>query len=254
MGKLKWSELFKGAISIAENGFRVQDYFAHSLHAYRDLIKNSNLRSTFEGLKEGQILKRPDLARTLRTLSKEGAESFYRGGIAKDLLHDLKRHGSILTERDFTNYKARVSESTASYLPQGDLKLFTTQLPSSGPVLEYILNIMFGYKDLYPLEGRSSESSAALFYHRFIESLKFAYSKRTLLGDPQFDMVDKVLAELRDDDFVDATRKRIIDDRTFEPAHYGQVFAVTDNHGTAHVSVIDKEGNAVAAGSTVNLL
>ncbi len=62
------------------------------------------------------------------------------------------------------------------------LKAFTTLAPSSGPILAFILNIMSGYN--FHSNDLNSIEKAGIFYHRLIETFKFAFAKRSQLGDP----------------------------------------------------------------------
>jgi gamma-glutamyltranspeptidase/glutathione hydrolase/leukotriene-C4 hydrolase len=115
------------------------------------------------------------------------------------------------------------------------------------------MKLMERYDDLYPNSGKSLQKSA-LFYHRLIETFKYAYSYRTLLGDYKFDDVNDVIKNLTSDEFIDNIRKSIDDTKTYSinSGRYGNTIHVVEDHGTAHVSVIDKFGNAAAVSSTIN--
>lgn len=202
--------------------------------------------------KQGEIFRWPELAQTLREVAAGGAGLFYNGSVMNKMVADLRRQGAIITQRDFMTYSPRVYQALEVRMSERNMTMFGVRPPGSGALLGFILNIMSGYKDLYP-EATRTEQDAALFFHRLIESFKFAYAKRMQMGDEQFDDVKSLVDELTSEEFAKRTRAQIRDDKTFPAAHYGTVHAVADDHGTAHVSVVDQYGNAVAATSSVNL-
>ena len=114
---------------------------------------------------------------------------------------------------------------------------------------------MAKYNDLYP-EAYTDYKKASLFYHRLMESFKFAFANRQYLGDPHFDDTTKYVDRLQNEDYINAVLKKIVDDKTFDAKdteHYDKSLGQTFDAGTAHLSVLDSEGNAVAITATVNL-
>ena len=223
--------------------------------------------------KDGDTMIRADLAETFRRLAKDGAGSFYNGSVRDDMLADLaelnKLDGdpnsvsTLLTSEDFRVYQPRVYESLAVPLsgpitetqPQGgNWTLYSVRPPGSGALIGFMLNVMSGYRDIYGSATRKSEDDSALFYHRLIETFKYAYAKRMEFGDELFDhnvkfLVDQIITQK----FAERTRAAIDDSRTYEPSHYGTVSVMKNDHGTAHVSVVDSEGNAAAVSTTINM-
>lgn len=93
-----------------------------------------------------------------------------------------------------------------------------------------------------------------------METFKYAYAKRMMLGDDKFDDVKDTISNLTSSEFISYVHKRIDDGKTFpaydpitNTSHYNVSFYIKDDHGTAHVSVMDKWGNAAAVTTTVNL-
>ena len=114
-----------------------------------------------------------------------------------------------------------------------------------------ILKVMEKYDDLYPKAGKTFDKSL-LFYHRLIETFKYAYSYRLRLED-SLD-INQLLPNFTTDSFAEQIRNSIDDSKTYpiESGRYGNNIKITEDKGTAHVSVVDREGNAVAISSTIN--
>lgn len=155
---------------------------------------------------------------------------------------------------ELVNYKPREEESFKMNLPN-NLTLHSVNLPGSGPLLGLILNIIMQYPDL----GNGDTMIQSIhFFHRFAEAMKFAYAKRQLLGDIKFeDDVANLVANISSDFFAHHIMNKIKDSETSNHPNYyfesGPTVKLTrDDHGTAAMSVIDKYGNAVSVGSTVN--
>ena len=133
------------------------------------------------------------------------------------------------------------------------MSLHTLPLPGTGTLLSFIMKVMENFDDLYPNAFKSLNTSV-LFYHRLLETYKFAFSRRLLLGDDNFEDVSEVMANLSSQNFIDYIHNKIDDKKTFEePDHYGAEVYMSEDHGTSHVSIIDKYGNAAAVSSTVNM-
>lgn len=268
-GNIPWERLFKDAINFAENGFPVGNHLEEAMSQRRNFImehehlKNVYVNSETEELyKHGEIFKQPQLAETLRNLSlAQDPHQYFYEEIAAKILYDLYEQNDfpnqkpILTAKDFTSYEI-IEEDAYSFDIKDGIKLHTNKLPGSGAVLSFILRIMLHPKfhHLYP-NAKNDYNEAVLFYHRLMEAYKFAYSRRMYLGDDRFDNCTNVLSQLTSKDYIDKIVEKINDATTY-PSKSGfydvDSFQELD-HGTAHVSVLDKHGNAVAASTTVNL-
>ncbi|KAJ3603904.1 hypothetical protein NHX12_028645 [Muraenolepis orangiensis] len=201
--------------------------------------KNGNL------LQVGDIIKFEKLADTLEVVAQQGADAFYNGKIAKDLIGDLLLEGSKLTMEDLAFYKARVSDAWNTSM--GEYQLHLAPPPSGGVLLGLILNIMKGY-DLTPESLRGEQK--ALTYHRFVEACKFANSLKKYARDPHFNSA--VMAEkMTKESFADRLRGLISSGRSHGAQYYNTTPSMP-SVGTTHVSVLDQEGMAVAVTSTIN--
>lgn len=109
----------------------------------------------------------------------------------------------------------------------------------------FILNLLKGY-DL---------KHDALSYHRITEAFKFAYAKRTVLGDEPSDEILEMMQNLTSVGYADEIRKLINDEVTSQSFEfYGAKYEAVDDHGTAHLSILMPNGDAIAATATINYL
>lgn len=252
-GKCSWSDLFAPSIRLARDGFLVPKELARRIERFAaDIRADPVLSNTWAPggvpLKEGELLKRPALARTLESISLHGADEFYTGALAKQMVDFIQQKNGLLTLEDFEDYEALWKESI-----EGTYRGFQVQsvaAPASGAVLIQALNILEGY-DL------AHEGNTPLNAHRFIETLKHVYASRILLGDPQFPNVTDMATfeqKMISKDHAKALRDSIQDEHTYPWRHYinGSDFDPIRDHGTTHVSVMDEDGMSVAATSTAS--
>ena len=202
----------------------------------------------------GDTLSNPKLANALKIISKEGADAFYarNGTFTQKIVDEINNEGGIIKIEDLTNYKPKWGKPVESKLFTGD-SLYTFPLPATGNIITFILNILNGFK----IEGQSIDyhNENKLYYHRLIEAFKFAFAKRTKLGDETTEEVLSTLKELESLEFAENIRLKIDDDKTFDDfAHYGTNTSNVVDHGTGHISVLAPNGDAVALTSTINIV
>jgi len=217
--------------------------------------------------KHVEIMRQPRLAQTLKILSRSNdPHKLFYERIAKVILQDIKNQANewdgkqpILTEQDFNEYQPDVTKMvvTAS-LTRGNLHHHTVPIPGSGLILSFILRVMEKYND-YSQASKSLEGSIK-FFHRLMETYKHAYAKRMMLGDDNFEDVQDTIGDLTSQDFIDYVHSRIDDTKTYPAVdkitntnHYNVSYYMKDDHGTSHICVVDKWGNAAAVTTTVNL-
>ncbi|CAK8693136.1 unnamed protein product [Clavelina lepadiformis] len=261
-GKLPWKDLFEPSIKIAEEGYVVGTAHARgiALTAPNILDRDLNLWPVFTNLdgslkKAGDTVRRPQLAATLRTIADKGADVFYRGSLASDIVADLRdvyvlKPGgeSIMTETDLDNYRTNVKP--ALNVTFGDFSLFAPGPPASGSVLALILNILDGYnftpKDM-------DEDRQMLTYHRMIEAFRFAYARRSWLGDDRTNKnITEVAINMTSKLYAESLRLKINDSFTQEPGYYDEQFVLPDDRGTSHLCVVGPGGHAVSMTSSIN--
>ncbi|XP_052857601.1 scoloptoxin SSD14 isoform X2 [Drosophila gunungcola] len=250
-GRLPWKTLFQPTIDLCRHGILVSRYLAGVLQREEERIRSEPSMAeifinpkTDAVYKQGEIMYRHTLAETLEIIADEGAQVIYGGGrVGRKLVEDIQAMGGIITEEDLQKYDVRWELPLVARF-NGGYKLFTSPLPTSGAVLTFILNVM---EPLYT-------SNTDKYWQRLIETFKHAYGHRTNLGDIHFEAdVQEVYENLIDPAFAAEIRELILDDRTFQDyAYYGANFANEEDHGTAHISVLAPNGDAISVTSTIN--
>lgn len=260
-GRLNWSDLFEDSINLAENGFPTVEHLSfalrdmtHAKYISPPLAKILTNNATGEYYKEGETMYQHELAQTLRRIRDNGVAEFYNGTTGKLFIDDLKKQGGKMTMDNLNRYRAEVGHAT-EFKIDDDLLVLTQPVPGSGIVLGIILRIMkeLGYyKNLKP---KSDSEASSLYYHHLTEAFKFAYAQRAALEDDPDDpkRMEALLAKITSDKFIQSAAQKITDDKTHSSDYYGGLEYFQEDHGTAHTSIVDPEGNSVAITTSVNL-
>jgi gamma-glutamyltranspeptidase / glutathione hydrolase len=242
-GKLPWKRLVGPAVALARDGFMVTDGLSRSLKsAMRQMQKYPASVAQFSKAgvpyETGDVLKQPELARTLERIATQGPAGFYEGETALALEKEMLANGGMITREDLKNYKAvRRTPVTGTY--RGYEVISMPPVSSGGIGLIEMLNVLEGY-DL----AATGPASAATV-HLMTEAMKRSYSDRArYLGDPGF-VKDMPLTRLMSKDYATELRKTIDLKRTkpsspttFEWSH--------ESDETTHISVVDGDRNAVS--------
>ncbi|KAB1199976.1 Gamma-glutamyltranspeptidase 2 [Morella rubra] len=211
------------------------------------ILADTGLRDVFTSngslLQPGDICHNKKLAQTLRTISKFGPWAFYNGSIGCKLISDVQKIGGILTVKDLKRYRVKLKEPISANIL--GLNILGMPPPSGAPPMILLLNILAQY--VIP-----SGVSGSLGVHREIEALKHVLSVRMNLGDPDYVDVSKVLSDMLSPKFAKELKKTIYDNMTFDPDHYGGRWNQIHDHGTSHISIVDRERNAISMTTTVN--
>lgn len=252
--KLPFTTLIQPAIDLAEKGFIISQREASSLNSLQaDLKKFNTVMPVFVksvnpiaiGWKEGDTLVQTDLANTLKRIRNKGAKGFYEGETAKLLVEEMKRGGGIITFDDLKNYKAKFREPHV--FDYKGYKIVGMPMPSSGGLLLHQMLKMIENRNIAAMGFQSVQATQLM-----TEVERRAYADRAeYMGDADFYKVPvKAL-----------TNEKYLLDRMkdYDPAKAGTSTAVKPGQAsmyesaeTTHLSVIDKDGNAVSVTTTLN--
>ena len=189
------------------------------------------------------LLRQPELERTLQRLADSGHIGFYGGETARRLLEGVRAAGGIWSERDLREYQ--VIERQPLRFPLADgRELISAPPPSAGGVA--IAQSLAMLQQLPWQKAGDVQRS-----HYVAEVLRRAYRDRGLLGDP--DQVRSPLSQLLDSGYLRGLAKGIQLQTATPSSSLPPAPAWREGDHTTHFTVIDAQGNAVAATLSINL-
>lgn len=240
------------AAALAQQGFPIDAAYAERL------IESAPQLAAFEAskaiflhpdgspLRQGEVLRQPDLARTYLGIAKLGIPYFYSGPFSVATVEWLGTHGGLVSQADFGLYKIGLRETTTT-LYRGRAVVGFGPPSSGGVAVAEILNILENF-DL-----KSLGTNSANLIHVVSESMKLAFADRAFwLGDPDFTKVPRGLGSKL---YSAQLAKRISMDRvTPVRQHSVPPAPLQDYFGkhTTHFSTADAAGNWVACTATIN--
>jgi len=248
-GKLSFNKLIQPAIDLAEKGFVLTEKEASSLNSIQNDLKQYNtLMPVFvkeSRWKAGDTLLQIDLANTLKRIRDTGEKGFYEGETARLIVEEMKKGGGIITPQDLKNYKAKFRDPHVF-----DYKGYTIvgmPMPSSGGILVHQMMKMIEDKNIGAM-GFQTPASVQLMAE--VERRAFA-DRAEYMGDADFYKVPEKL--LVSDDYLQQRMKDYVagiagDSKKIQPGNLPK----KESEETTHLSVIDKDGNAVAVTTTLN--
>jgi gamma-glutamyltranspeptidase / glutathione hydrolase len=248
-GSLPLSRTLAPAIRIAREGFPVYGRLARGYQARRAVMERyPGTREVFLAtgapLQEGDVLRQPDLARTLELLAEKGFDGFYRGEVAAGLVAGVNAEGGQWNAEELAAYA--VKEREPIRFRYRDWEVVTAPPPSSGGIaLAQMLQILQGW-DLQAMDEAART-------HLVVESMRRAFRDRTFyLGDPDFVQVPQRL--LTSPDYAAGLRATINPARATPSDLLSGEATPLEGDDTTHFSIIDAHGNRVGGTQTVNLL
>jgi gamma-glutamyltranspeptidase / glutathione hydrolase len=274
-GTMTFAQVLQPAIDLAENGFPLSERGASYIAGSKKILKYPTTVKIYlpngRPPKAGEILKNPDLARTLKKLVeaekenqskgrhealKAARDRFYKGDIARDLAAFSEANGGLFRYEDFADYTAEV-ETPVSINYRG-YQIYKNPSASQGPAELIALNLLEGF-DLKAMGHNSPD-----FLHTSVEAIKLAMADREkYLGDMDFIKIpyDGLLSK----DYARARRKLIdpehasLDLRPGSPEQFAansevlrrpahEVLSGNAGHDgdTSYIAVVDKDHNMVS--------
>jgi gamma-glutamyltranspeptidase / glutathione hydrolase len=267
-GSLSWAELFDPAIRLAEEGFELSPRLQGQLDRHATLPLDPIARSLYydedgEAHPVGYLLRNPALAEVLRRIAQEGPDAFYHGPVAEDIVARVQGHPErpgAMTVEDLARYPEEDFSREALCSPWREYRLCGFPPPSSGHLA---IGQILGILDELDLPGDPLDDGvpSAEWLHAYMEASRLAFADRALyVADPAF--VDPPAGNwesLLDPSYLQ-TRARLVGPESMGEAEAGDpgavaflpgVHPVQPDRGTSHLSLVDREGNAVAMTMTI---
>ena len=258
-GRLPWKRLFDPAIRLADEGFFVSPRLNKMIRRAKGLDAIPATRRYFltadgRPLPVGTRLRNPAYAETLRRIADGGADAFYTGEIAADIVAAVRnapRNPGLLAMPDLAGYRAKTRAPLCR--PYREVRICGMPPPTSGGVaVLQILGLLEGF-DMGALGPGSADA-----VHLFTQASRLAYAdRRVYLADSDF--VDVPVAGLLDSGYLAARRKLIDPSRDMGKAIAGRPPGATarlpgealELVSTSHLSVVDADGNAVSMTTSI---
>ena len=245
--KLPFAKLIQPAINLAEKGFAITESEARSLNNYRDeFIKYNTISPAFvkdQPWKAGDTLIQKDLANTLKRIRDKGQKGFYEGKTAELIVAEMQRGNGMISLDDLKQYRAKWR--TALQIPYKGYTIVTMPLPSSGGI---ILAQMLRMVENEPLKQYGFHSLQSVQLMTEVERRAFA-DRGKWLGDADFYKVP--VKTLISSEYAKERMKDYVPDKAGSSKDV-QPGIIAESEETTHLSVYDKNGNAVAVTTTLN--
>ena len=238
-GRKEFAELLRPAIALAEDGFPVPPRVAYDWDRFDEKINRTEagqrvfLRNG-KPAKEGDVIRQPELAATLRIIAEQGPKGFYEGPVAEDMVATLQRLGGLHVMEDFAGHAGIFVEPISTNYRGYDIH----ECPPNGQgfVALIMLNICEGFdvSEMSPLD--------ATRLHLQAEAGRLAYRDRdAFLGDSEPKTMS--LETLLSKEYAAGQRALISPDRAIATLPDPALRASSD---TVYLSVVDCDGNAVS--------
>ena len=274
-GLLEWKSLFKPAIKLSENGFKIsprlynainkdkylyffpqsKKYFYKKNKTYSsqteinlpfitaDIKMISKMKDEIQPKKKFDVLKNPNFANTLRIISLKKSEGFYEGKIAKNIVNTIQNSPikkGIIDLNDLKNYKAKKRNPLCG--KYREYKICSAPLPSAGGFS--ILQVLGILEEFELSKDKINEN-----IHLILEASKYSYNDRyTYLGDPDFANI-KINNFLSKEYLKQIASKISLNKKTESKFEIKNKFFTPTS--TTHFSIIDTYGNIASITSSI---
>jgi len=259
-GKLPWKDLFQPAIEIADQGFPVSERLSSLLremgpNSFTEAARHYFFDETGQARPEGYVLKNPAFAETLRAIAQEGPNAFYSGELADEIAETVAkdpRAPGKLSAQDLAAYEAK--ERNPACVLYRKIEVCGAGLPSSGGItVGQILKLSEPF-DLgkKPLTLPPTQIVA--------DAMRLAFADRgEYLADSDF--VDVPVKGLLDPAYLAERAKLITPGKRLpeaepgippgvDPDRFGKD-ATDERPGTSHISIVDRDGNALSMTTSI---
>ncbi|TDP00467.1 gamma-glutamyltransferase [Marinomonas balearica] len=261
-GKLAWSDLIEPIAKRAESGFEISPRLATLI------TKDSKRLSRFpetkayffdekgEPKQQGTLLKNPDYAATLRRIAADGADAFYKGKIAQDIIETVQSapgNPGVLSQIDFDSYQIKERSPVCVAYQQYDVCGMGP--PSSGALT---IGQILGLTSAFPLNEWGPDAAESWQVLGDASRLAFADRGRYMADE---DYVPMPTAGLLDTNYLASRANQITPKTALDSVAAGSPpwqYATTlgddiaiELPSTSHFNVVDKDGNVVSITTTI---
>ena len=246
-GRLPLKQSLAPAIRLAEQGFPADARY-RTLAQSNLAVLQKNSAAAAQFLHQQQVpeanalVVQANLAQTLRAIARNGAAGFYRGAVARDMVAAVNVAGGIWQTADLARY--RVVERRPIVFHYRGMRIVSAAPPSAGGLtLGEALHILQRY-DLTPL-------TVAPRMHLVAEALRRAYHDRArYMGDPDFVSIptDRLLSQA----YAGQRAASIDPQNATLSSSLAAIPSVQQGDQTTHFSIVDRQGNRVAATLSIN--
>ncbi len=247
-GSLSLNQTLAPATRLAQQGFEADARYVRASGWVADVLKRDQATAAIflrdgRPAQPGEMIRQQQLAETLRAIAAEGSRAFYNGPIAEEMVRSVRANGGFWTIGDLAGY--RVVEREPLRFRYRGARITTAPLPSSGGlVMAQTLQILDALDaDALPADTR---------LHVTIEAMRRAYNDRArFMGDADF--VDVPVARLASPAYARQRAQGIDLARATPSADLPSIYdAAEEGEETTHFSIVDGDGNRVAATLSVN--
>ncbi len=249
-GTMTIQQVLLPAIELATRGFIVSEALVNITTEFYRVIEFNRTTSLiffpdWFPLSKGQLQQREDLANTYGLISLYGAKVFYQGEIANEMLSEMNSNYGLLQSNDLNTYEPKIRQ-----VVQGSYRNFeviSSPLPGSGgTALIELLKIL----ERFDLNKYSLNSGP--YIHLVAEAMKQVFVDRETyyMGDPQFDRLNPELA--LSDKHIQECASQIDSSHVGVTLNFINARTNYESGNGAHISIIDRDGNAVAISATLN--
>ena len=236
-GDMELREVLAPAIEYALNGYPVSEVIAEGWRGSEDKLRHGPageemLPINGRAPKCGEVVRLPELGKSLQAIAEGGSDAFYKGGIAVKIAQFVRREGGWLTEDDLAAHTSDWDEAIS--VDYRGVEVW--ECPPNGQGIAALMALKLA--EGFDVEGMGIQTADA--YHHLIESMRLAYADALqYVADPR--VADVPIDALLSDEYAAKRRGTIAADR----AHPGVGFGNPLGGGsTIYCTAMDGNGNA----------